>query len=267
MTDSATDLIAQYYRITDQTYLALSLEARFMNLGLWPARSISEAQANLVDTTLLKLKNATDGVNYDLIVEGGSGWGGSLRHVRKIFGETPYLGFNLSKAQIEYSTTSNRNFTNFLFIHDSIESIAWHDFNCPNIFFSIEAVIHLPDKKNVFRALRHANVQAIALAEITTDKIDLLLKEPLFYPSLGYLGSNDDYVGGLTAAGYEIIDNIEITNDVFASWAQHLCEVSDDDFTGSHRILNQLKSAYSKLAEYANDKIVEYRIYTARLRK
>lgn len=260
MKQTHVDLTAAYYRLTGKSYLSLCpVNSGFMNLGVWPAPSLQEAQENLVRRVLSYL--STDNC---AVVEGGCGWGGALPIIREKFGNKPYYGFNIARDQIEHIKQTSHSLENGKLILDSMENILNYDLQRGAGFFSIEAVIHIPDKRTLFQRLREAGVREVVLGEIVTNDPMKVLSEPLFYPSLAYLASDAVYRDSFAQSGYNLLTSANISAHVFEGWANHLSELPADQYDGNRRILSQFQKSYRRLVELYEAGTVQYRIYHAR---
>lgn len=251
-------LTQQYYRLTEDTYFELSQTQTgqpmsFMNLGLWPASSLSLAQEQLVRRVLSKLKLS----GADTLIEGGSGWGGAIPLVYILFPEIKYMGINMSSTQIKFAQ-NNFALHEPQFIHTNIED-PLPSLSTQSGFFSVECLIHTPLKHKVFSNLRAANVTEISLAEIVTSDSEFSKNHPLFKPCLEFLSSTDTYVSALVDNGYEVLEVEDVSSQVFPGWAAWLRNLPNVNKVG-----RQMSLAADAVEEASIQGKVQYKLFHAR---
>src|SRR5689334_13740315 len=142
----------RYYDGTEGPYRALCPErSGHMNMGYWPAGSLREAQARLVQETALHCRERCPGLQS--MVDAGSGWGGSARIFAGAFANLAYTGVNLSATQIEAARTANRDLEGVRYVQQDITAFA--ETMAPvDAFVSIEAAFHFERKERLLEALR-----------------------------------------------------------------------------------------------------------------
>lgn len=257
---------ATYYRLTEDSYRSLELYTTpFMNLGLWPAASILDAQRQLVLQTLTigRQTLSLDSTNVACILELGPGWGGSRPIIAQEFPSASYIAVNCSVRQIRQAEKLNAAVADTTYVHGFMEDLTQLSLPNPDLVLGVESVLHVKDKERLFKDLHIIGTRSVLLAEICAEDRSAVLAEPLFRPSLVNTRSVADYSRALTSSGFATPSILDISSQVFDGYAEALHSVHEASFAGNKRILRQFRQSYDHLAKLANNGSVRYVIIAA----
>jgi hypothetical protein len=235
-----------------------------MNLGLWPANNILEAQTNLTKKILQKLNEIKS--NPRGILELGSGWGGSRSLIHDIFGKNEYFGLNCSEDQMAYAKMINAHIPNTKYINGYIENLCDLNITGCEALVAIESLLHVKDKERVLLNCRPIGIRYIAIADICIEDASLISAYPLFNPSLNYAWSSEKYLNHFKFSGYEDFEIVDITTQVFSGWSNALEKIEIQSFTGNRKVLKQFQKSYFYLYKLSEKKLVKYIIIIAKVK-
>jgi hypothetical protein len=259
-------LANQYYRLTEETYRKLdSGGTDFMNLGLWPASTISKAQSNIYSTLahfvtdVLKKENTSQ---LDLLVELGCGWGGGVPILIDTIKPSKFIGVNSSETQIKHCK-SKYDSEAVQFHHGFYESLQIQKSNTLSLALGVESLLHCGNRSAVFEMIERNNFDYIALAEILLrDKEDRGHK--LFNPALSYVADFTEYSKLFNLFGYELVLEKDISENVLKPWVTALKELTPE-LRGIHKkIKNQFIEAYTILSDLSDQKRAKYVLLVAK---
>lgn len=257
----------RYYRLTEEEYRLLARETTpFMNLGLWPAPSVVQAQERLAEELVRYAQPWIQARNHAplSLMEGGSGWGGSRAVLAGFFPEARYCGINCSARQIAYAERLNQYYPQTRYVHGFMEELPRLGLPAADAFFALESVLHVRDKEQLLADLASLRIPVLALAEICLEDKNILDRYSLFNPSLRYTWSQADYERALSRSAYHDFEMQDLSGSVFAGWSEYLDSIEATEFQGRKKILEQFKASYAALAELAEAGQVRYLLIRAR---
>lgn len=248
---------AKYYEIMERPFQALCPErSGYMNIGLWPAPTVAAAQGALVDAVLATL--ATHAPAPRGLVEGGSGWGASRKHVGVRFPEASYVGINLSAEQVAAARAANARWPRTTYLHAPIEALDSLDLHDADAFFAVEAAIHFKGKDRLLKVLAERGVKAVALGEIVVRDMPAVLANPYLAPALHQCWSLEAYQAALTDAGFTRQTCDDVTAAVFRGMVGYAAAIDVETYPENPEILRQLQCAFGELAALAERGALAY---------
>lgn len=253
-------LTNQYYRLTEQTYKLLDRDGTdFMNLGLWPAESIREAQGKIYSKIFSLIASQMQSSNpfpYHF-VELGCGFGGGVEIFKNFFPQSSYEGINSSANQIAFCQTKYAGQQQIQFMNGFYESYIHSNSQKPTCVFGVESLLHCENRELVFEMIQKSGFKYIALA-------DILLKDqeskacPLFHPALSFAADFNEYQNLFEKFGYELLIDLDATEDVFPPWAHALTHLTPP-LSGVHkRVKQQFIDSYTTLANLGRNGKAKY---------
>jgi hypothetical protein len=256
----------KYYALTEDAYRLLHQpETPYMNLGLWPAQDLLEAQAGLVRVTAESLASLVKGavVEKPKILELGPGWGGSRSLLAAIFPDYAYQGLNLSEKQIAFAAAYNASVPDTNYIRGYFEDLdALPVVDC-SLAFGVESILHVRDKWDLFRKMKQVGVRYFAFAEICLHQNHKVRQ--YFQPALTYAFQQEEYEE-LLAANCQSFRIENLSSQVFQGWSDFLDRLNERTFPGNKRVLRQFQEGYREIARLASTGEVSYLILSGVLR-
>tara|TARA_B100001094_G_scaffold267568_1_gene270912 strand:- start:31 stop:849 length:819 start_codon:yes stop_codon:yes gene_type:complete len=252
----------RYYDATEDSYLNLCpQQTSMMNMGLWPSETLEEAQQKLIIKTILYFKEQTS-TTPQMILEAGSGWGGTRRFFQEAFPDTPYIGVNQSKEQILHAEKFNSGIEHTRYLESYIENVIE---KLPlnqtyDTFFSIEAAFHFEEKDTLYSQFINNGTNNFVLAEICLSSRQSIAKERLLRSALNQAWTKKEYLSFFTEKGFEH-QCTDISSDVFEGIAQYTQTVSPTEFKGDKRVLRQLAESFNLMHKLAENGQIQYHLF------
>lgn len=259
-------LTDQYYRLTEQTYRSLHPDGTdLMNLGIWPAQNILEAQRkmySIISDLCFEVINKEDESNLDSVYELGCGWGGGISILDQKLNPKKFVGVNSSKNQIEHCKEKYKS-DKFSFYFGYYDSIKIQNTNEISLAVGVESLLHCGDRNAIFEMMARNNIKYIALAEILL--IDDKAKNHKFFnPALKFAANFDEYQKLFRSYGYELVIERDITKNVFLPWASALAELTSHLTGLQKKIKEQFIESYSELAKLGEQSAAKYVLFIAK---
>ena len=250
----------RYYRVTADSFRALCPEASgHMNMGLWPARSLREAQEALIRLALDRAKAVIP--RPRCVLDLGSGWGGARALFHAAFPGSRYVGVNVSEAQVAVARAANAAIPRTTYVVGRVEdpgTIPWAEVDA---VLSIEAAFHFEDKGAIARAAGAHGVRAVTLLEITIEEAEVA-RDPLLAPSLGKAWSVAQWRSALAGAGLDVRVQ-DVGERVFPGFLAYLDAIDDATYRGRRAVLDQLRRATRAIASAAARGAIRYVVIEA----
>ncbi len=246
---------AAYYEGTEHSYRTLcpSLSGH-MNMGLWPSQTLRSAQETLVLNGLNRVRASNHTIQ--VVVDAGSGWGGSRQLVAEVFPNAHYTGVNVSQKQIDAARALNQGVGNTEYQYGSVEEHAKEDWKA-DLFMSVEAAFHFENKRNLYRNVAK-RAKSMLLLEICVTNEDNVRNNPLLRPALGHAWSLDTYNSELTTCGYKNVEIQDLSSQVFDGFSDYLRTISLPSYEGNAAVLRQFRLAFGRMAKLAKQGELQY---------
>lgn len=257
-------LSEKYYRLTEDDYLALCPDkSSHMNMGLWPASSLKDAQQGLV-FSFIKFIKENSKLDFENIIDAGSGWGGTRKYYAEFFPEVGYLGINTSQRQIIHSRKINKSFSNTDYIKSDIERVEELNLPSKSIFISLEAAFHFGEKAHIIDSLnRYHDIDEIFIGDLLVED-EVVKNDSYLRSALHNAFSFDQYEKAFKEAGFTISRRKNIGEHVFKGWSEYLNSVDVGSFKGQKKILKQFQIGFGNMLDYYQKEKIQYYFIFAR---
>jgi hypothetical protein len=252
----------QYYRVTGDSFRALCPEASgHMNMGLWPAPTLREAQVALVrfaveETAARCARRHGEGPPRGAL-DLGSGWGGSRELFHEVLPRTPYFGINSSREQVDVARRATAHVPGTEYIVGRAEDPGTVPWDRVDLLFAIEAAFHFEDKTVVLREAAARGVKQLTFLEICVEEPSVV-DDPLLAPSLRNAWSVGRYHTALSAAGFRDVTTDDVGSRVFPGFLGYIEAIDERAYNGRRRVLDQLRRATRAIASAAERGGIRY---------
>jgi hypothetical protein len=256
---------ARYYRVTEDSFRALCPDASgHMNMGLWPARGLCDAQQALVRLALEEAaaRCRETAITPRGVLDLGSGWGASRALFDEVFPRTPYVGVNLSREQVAAARRATAHVPETEYVVGRVEdrdAIPWYRVD---LLFSIEAAFHFADKASLLAGAAARGIRLVTLLEICVEE-PAVAQDPLLAPSLKNAWSLDRYERAFDVAGFGRVSAKDLGPRVFPGFLGYLDALDERTYRGRRAVLDQLRRATRRIATAAARGEIRYLLLQA----
>lgn len=256
---------ARYYRVTEDSFRALCPEASgHMNMGLWPARGLCDAQVALVRLALREAaaRCGETAITPRGVLDLGSGWGASRAVFDEVFPRTPYVGVNLSREQVAAARLATAHVPQTEYVVGRVEDAGTLPWDRVDLLFSIEAAFHFEGKASLLFEAAARGIRLVTLLEICVEDPAVAL-DPLLAPSLRNAWSLDRYERAFAGAGFAKVSAVDIGDRVFPGFLAYLEALDERAYRGRRAVLDQLRRATRRIATAAARGEIRYLLLQA----